>query len=601
MKKAWSLRRLRCVHAATRMEPSPSPISSIGSTLPSSSSASAGDSQRWFHHLYGILFSNSSRFRGPRMPESEIAYDLSKVFGSVLATVISVGLVTVNTSLNVAFAEANDNENQISGTTDAISFSEENNEDIEKVVRQVRERVQENLQKSNTKGGLLPSFTVAAKGQQVAVKFTVSHSCDLSHLIAYLVSSLGLKTVESGGGAEMILRAWESAVARQFVLLHPDQYVTQGGETEQRVGMTEGGHMRKTTLGDSICVLVFEPLIGSSNAAEIEFLKRAHFTIQELDALTNALIIASGSANTRGAVQKKNKDALKRREKQNSGPKFSSETKALEALEAMGVKIYGLEALNGSFDKDIISWDNLAGYHEQKREIEDTVLLALQHPEIYDNIAKGTRCKYESNRPRAVLFEGPPGTGKTSCARVIASQAGVPLLYVPLEVVMSKYYGESERLLGSIFNLANELPNGAIIFLDEVDALAAARDKEMHEATRRMLSILLRQIDGFEQEKRVVVIAATNRRQDLDPALISMSGRDLRDVCQQAERYWASKLIRGQIGEQSTDGLPPIQEYLVCAEKRQRTLLKWHDEDLTLMGDDQHAISRTKKWSSVMA
>ncbi|XP_057863249.2 uncharacterized protein LOC131071435 isoform X3 [Cryptomeria japonica] len=598
MKKAWSLRRLRCVHAATRMEPSPSPISSIGSTLPSSSSASAGDSQRWFHHLYGILFSNSSRFRGPRMPESEIAYDLSKVFGSVLATVISVGLVTVNTSLNVAFAEANDNENQISGTTDAISFSEENNEDIEKVVRQVRERVQENLQKSNTKGGLLPSFTVAAKGQQVAVKFTVSHSCDLSHLIAYLVSSLGLKTVESGGGAEMILRAWESAVARQFVLLHPDQYVTQGGETEQRVGMTEGGHMRKTTLGDSICVLVFEPLIGSSNAAEIEFLKRAHFTIQELDALTNALIIASGSANTRGAVQKKNKDALKRREKQNSGPKFSSETKALEALEAMGVKIYGLEALNGSFDKDIISWDNLAGYHEQKREIEDTVLLALQHPEIYDNIAKGTRCKYESNRPRAVLFEGPPGTGKTSCARVIASQA--------------------------------------------VDALAAARDKEMHEATRRMLSILLRQIDGFEQEKRVVVIAATNRRQDLDPALISrfdssivfglpdqknreeivaqyarhlnspelatlsvategMSGRDLRDVCQQAERYWASKLIRGQIGEQSTDGLPPIQEYLVCAEKRQRTLLKWHDEDLTLMGDDQHAISRTKKWSSVMA
>ncbi|KAH9301475.1 hypothetical protein KI387_013058, partial [Taxus chinensis] len=121
-----------------------------------------------------------------------------------------------------------------------------------------------------------------------------------------------------------------------------------------------------------------------------------------------------------------------------------------------------------------------------------------------------------------------------------------------------------------------------------VDSLAQARDKEMHEATRRMLSVLLRQIDGFEQEKRVVVIAATNRRQDLDPALISrfdssitfglpdqktreeiaaqyarhlnsqelatlsvvtegMTGRDLRDVCQQAERHWASKLIRGQI------------------------------------------------------
>ncbi|KAL6990725.1 hypothetical protein U1Q18_008844, partial [Sarracenia purpurea var. burkii] len=86
--------------------------------------------------------------------------------------------------------------------------------------------------------------------------------------------------------------------------------------------------------------------------------------------------------------------------------------------------------------------------------------------------------------------------------------------------VMSKYYGESERLLGKVFSLANEIPNGAIIFLDEVDSFAVARDNEMHEATRRILSVLLRQIDGFEQEKKVVVIAATNRKQDLDPALI---------------------------------------------------------------------------------
>ncbi|XP_020977439.1 26S protease regulatory subunit 6B-like isoform X4 [Arachis ipaensis] len=79
---------------------------------------------------------------------------------------------------------------------------------------------------------------------------------------------------------------------------------------------------------------------------------------------------------------------------------------------------------------------------------------------------------------------------------------------------------------GKVFSLANELPNGAIIFLDEIDSFAAARDNEMHEATRRILSVLLRQesilqIDGFEQDKKVVVIAATNRKEDLDPALIS--------------------------------------------------------------------------------
>ncbi|GJZ09426.1 protein poor homologous synapsis 1 [Tanacetum coccineum] len=72
---------------------------------------------------------------------------------------------------------------------------------------------------------------------------------------------------------------------------------------------------------------------------------------------------------------------------------------------------------------------------------------------------------------------------------------GAPLLYVPLEVIMSKYFGESERLLGKVVTLAKEIPNGAIIFLDE--------------------------IDGFEQDKKVVVIAATNRKQDLDPALLS--------------------------------------------------------------------------------
>nr|XP_029121938.1 ATPase family AAA domain-containing protein 1-A isoform X3 [Elaeis guineensis] len=249
------------------------------------------------------------------------------------------------------------------------------------------------------------------------------------------------------------------------------------------------------------------------------------------------------------------------------------------------------------------------------REIEDTILLALQSPEVYDDIARGTRSKFESNRPHAVLFEGPPGTGKTSSARVIAKQAGVPLLYVPLEVIMSKYYGESERLLGNVFSLANELPNGAIVFLDEVDSFAVARDSEMHEATRRILSVILRQIDGFEQEKRVVVIAATNRKQDLDPALISrfdsmisfglpdqqtreeisaqyakhlkkselvqlasateeMSGRDIRDVCQQAERHWASKVIRGQAPKDVERGinLPPIEEYLRCAEQRREAL-----------------------------
>ena len=102
-----------------------------------------------------------------------------------------------------------------------------------------------------------------------------------------------------------------------------------------------------------------------------------------------------------------------------------------------------------------------------KLEIEDTVVLALQNPELYERIAQKTRCRYESNRPRAVLFEGPPGTGKTLSARIIAQQAGIPMIHIPIESVVSKWYGDSEKKMSAIFDACERL-DGAIIFIDEV-------------------------------------------------------------------------------------------------------------------------------------
>ncbi|XP_052181807.1 uncharacterized protein LOC127794600 isoform X2 [Diospyros lotus] len=441
--------------------------------------------------------------------------------------------------------------------------------------------------------GSYPRCTIAVKGQKVTIKFQIPPNSEIPLLIANLVSTLGLKVEDSGVGSDMILRAWDSAVAWQLTLSRPGKGKQTGGDQ---------GNMNDTNAHDEdLYILLFRSLI-SSDKVEIEFLKRGSFSHQELDALVSVLQLAGQTK------------MLERKTKGDTTQKASVE-KSVASLEAMGVRIYGLNEPNFGYSKSEISWDNIAGYDRQKRDIEDTILLALQSPEVYDDIARGTRCKFETNRPRAVLFEGPPGTGKTSCARVIANQAGVPLLYVPLEVVMSKYYGESERLLGKIFSLANEIPNGAIVFLDEVDSFAVARDSEMHEATRRILSVLLRQIDGFEQEKKVVVIAATNRKQDLDPALISrfdsmitfglpdqltrqeivaqyakhltkselaefakvtedMSGRDIRDVCQQAERRWASKIIRGQAPKGPDNGtLPPLQEYIESAIDRQRALI----------------------------
>ncbi|WCJ20145.1 P-loop containing nucleoside triphosphate hydrolases superfamily protein [Euphorbia peplus] len=470
--------------------------------------------------------------------------------------------------------------------------------DLEEIAKKERERIESLLKSKGMNYGSYPRFTVAVKGQKVTVKFQISPTCDVPQLIADLVSNLGVKIGEHGGGSDMLMRAWDSAVAWQLTLRRPEKQKSTTQDKEQSIEIN-------TPEGD-LCVLLFRSLI-STDKPEIEFMKSGSFSSTEIDALVSSLQLAQGRL------------ANLDRKPGEGASRVPSAQKSVSALEAMGVKIYGLRKPLENSSKTDISWDNIAGYDQQKREIEDTILLALHSPDVYDNIARGTRQKFESNRPRAVLFEGPPGTGKTSCARVIANQAGVPLLYVPLEVVVSKYYGESERLLGKVFSLANELPTGGIVFLDEVDAFAITRDSEMHEATRRILSVLLRQIDGFEQTKKVVVVAATNRKQDLDPALISrfdamitfglpdqlnrqkiiaqyakhlpkseteefsqvtegMSGRDIRDVCQQAERSWASKIIRGHTDKGEEIGLPPLSEYIESAANRQKALLVVADQ-----------------------
>ena len=89
---------------------------------------------------------------------------------------------------------------------------------------------------------------------------------------------------------------------------------------------------------------------------------------------------------------------------------------SLKILEELGVKVFLPEkGVEGDLD-----WSCLAGYSKEKREIEDTILLGLTYPEIYSQISSGTRMKQESNRAKAVLFEGPPGCGKTTSAKIIA-------------------------------------------------------------------------------------------------------------------------------------------------------------------------------------
>ena len=244
------------------------------------------------------------------------------------------------------------------------------------------------------------------------------------------------------------------------------------------------------------------------------------------------------------------------------------------------------------------SIDRIAGYQRTKQDIRETVALPLLDPAVFIEIARLTRGSDRPSIPRAVLFEGPPGTGKTTMARAIAAEVGLPMVYVPVESIMSKWFGESERRLDAIFDHAGAFDR-SIVFLDEIDAFAGSRDGTMHEGTRRILSVLLRQMQGLVETANVMVVGATNRAPDLDAALLSRfartirfplpdeseraailrlyarqlsdpeiariaevtpgaSGRNLADGCGAVERAWAGRLI----ADAAPVTAPPVEAYL---------------------------------------
>lgn len=120
---------------------------------------------------------------------------------------------------------------------------------------------------------------------------------------------------------------------------------------------------------------------------------------------------------------------------------------------------------------------------------------------------------------KGVLFTGPPGTGKTMLARIIAKEAQSAFYRISGPEVFTKWFGESEETLRMLFDRAAAEEHGAIIFFDEIDSVASARDSTSHEVSRRVVGQLLTLMDGFGSATNVVVIAATNRPDDIDPAL----------------------------------------------------------------------------------
>uniref|UniRef100_A0A183CR73 AAA domain-containing protein n=1 Tax=Globodera pallida TaxID=36090 RepID=A0A183CR73_GLOPA len=122
---------------------------------------------------------------------------------------------------------------------------------------------------------------------------------------------------------------------------------------------------------------------------------------------------------------------------------------------------------------------------------------------------------------KGILFTGPPGTGKTHLAKIIANQSGANFYDISGPAIVSKWVGDTEGLLRKIFDHASSNDSGkSIIFFDEIDSIAESRTGDSHEASRRLVAQFLTLMDGFDTKNNAtVVIAATNRADALDPAL----------------------------------------------------------------------------------
>jgi len=174
--------------------------------------------------------------------------------------------------------------------------------------------------------------------------------------------------------------------------------------------------------------------------------------------------------------------------------------------------IFKLGSMTKAVDSSIprITYDELGGLKNEVQKIREMVELPMRHPELFEKIGV--------EAPKGVLLYGPPGTGKTLLAKAVAGETNANFTYLSGPEIIGKYYGESEERLREFFKQAEE-NTPSIIFIDEIDSIAPKREEVSGDVEKRIVSQLLTLMDGMKSRGKVVVIAATNRPDSLDPAL----------------------------------------------------------------------------------
>ena len=174
--------------------------------------------------------------------------------------------------------------------------------------------------------------------------------------------------------------------------------------------------------------------------------------------------------------------------------------------------VFKLGPMTKAIDASVprITYDELGGLKNEVQKIREMVELPMRHPELFEKIGV--------EAPKGVLLYGPPGTGKTLLAKAVAGETNAHFISLSGPEIMGKYYGESEERIRDIFKQAEENAP-SIIFIDEIDSIAPKREEVSGELEKRIVSQLLTLMDGMKSRGKVIVIAATNRPDSIDPAL----------------------------------------------------------------------------------
>ncbi|ACL10371.1 Cell division control protein 48, AAA family [Desulfurococcus amylolyticus 1221n] len=158
-----------------------------------------------------------------------------------------------------------------------------------------------------------------------------------------------------------------------------------------------------------------------------------------------------------------------------------------------------------------VHWDDIGGLEDVKQELREAIEWPMKYPHVFE--------KMGLEPPKGILLFGPPGTGKTLLAKAVATESGANFITVRGPEVLSKWVGESEKAIRQIFRRARMVAP-AVVFFDEIDSIAGIRGSDPSGVIDRIVNQLLTELDGIQPLRRVVTIAATNRPDLLDPALL---------------------------------------------------------------------------------